>query len=117
MSISEKEFNTKIVETVVSLSSDASVDLTQEALRADVEMARKFILNKNPEASDYPFDIVTLVERILRLTSVGTSIHTIEKFKNTNHEEWLGLKRQRIDDGVHWNAFRILCRGNFLQTN
>ena len=74
MSISEKEFNTKIVETVVSLSSDASVDLTGRR-RADVEMARKFILNKNPEASDYPFDIVTLVERILRLTSVGTSIH------------------------------------------
>ena len=106
MSINEKEFNEKIVETVLSLTSSATVEINRETLPQHVQFAMQMIKTSNPEAEAFQTDIEILVERILRVRNAGTSFHRLDASTTTDHQEWLDNKRSKIEDGVHWNAFR-----------
>ena len=63
MSINEKEFNEKIVETVLSLTSSATVEINRETLPQHVQFAMQMIKTSNPEAEAFQTDIEILVER------------------------------------------------------
>ena len=106
MSINEKEFNEKIVETVLSLTSSATVEINRETLPQHVQFAMQMIKTSNPEAEAFQTDIEILVERILRVRNAGTSFHRLDASTTTDHQEWLDNKRSKIEEGLHWNAFR-----------
>ena len=106
MSINEKEFNEKIVELVLSLTSSATVEINRETLPQHVQDAVRMMKVMNREAEAFQTDIALLVERILRVRNAGTSFHRLDASTTTDHQEWLDNKRSKIEDGVHWNAFR-----------
>ena len=106
MSINQKEFNEKIVETVVSLTSSATVEIEREILLQYVQSAIQMIKLSNPEADGFQTDTAILVEKILRIRNAGTTFHRLDASTTTDHQEWLDNKRSKILDGVHWNAFK-----------
>ena len=106
MSINEKEFNEKIVETVLSLTSSATVEIDRELLPNYIQLAIQMIKTSNPETDAFQTDIAILVERILRIRNAGTTFHRLDASTTTDHQEWLDNKRSKILDGVHWNAFQ-----------
>ena len=106
MSINEKEFNEKIVELVLSLTSSATVEINRETLPQHVQDAVRMMKVMNREAEAFQTDIALLVERILRVRNAGTSFHRLDASTTTDHQEWLDNKRSKIEEGAHWNAFR-----------
>ena len=106
MSISQKQFEEKIVETVLALSALANPDFGREHIRKNVDLAIQMLITNNRETEEYSLDKDKIVEVILRKRSAGTSFHTLKDFQDTNHEEWLDTKRYLIEEGSHWNAFK-----------
>ena len=62
------------------------------------------LLNDGLDESN--FDFQRAVEKVISIHGAGTSVNTHISFKSAQHEEWLGLKREKILNGMHWNAFR-----------
>ena len=66
----------------------------------------QMIKTSNPEAEAFQTDIEILVERILRVKCGDVVSLRLDASTTTDHQEWLDNKRSKIEDGVHWNAFR-----------
>jgi len=104
--MNEKQYTDKIVEQVLLLIQGAERELTRESIKeiSEIQFQSLQITFSNPHGVVPNYD--RIVEKIIAIHQAGTTVNSAIQFSDTQHEEWLDRKRDRIDNGLHWNAFR-----------
>ena len=106
--MNEKQCAEKIIEQSLIQIQGGSIELNRDIIREICEHQFVGLKLSHPEISEINPDFERISEKILSVYSAGTTINSIIQFKDSRHQEWLDRKRDKVNNGLHWNSFKAL---------
>ena len=104
--MNEKQCAEKLVEQTLNTIKGGNIEVTREIIRETCSLHFMALKLMHPDLSEDSIDLDRICERIHSKNSAGTTISTMMDFIDTNHQEWLDRKREKINEGIHWRAFK-----------
>jgi hypothetical protein len=115
MITNEKEFVEVVCFEVCLEFRGAQVTPSRDIIRDSIKYKIKSKKRSQPLLDKININIDALIEKVNTKIITGTSKHNTLEVSNTQHEEWLDQRRLDIEQGAHWNAFKLFLSGSISE--